>query len=101
MRAACQSPTTRYFRRPASSFHNYLPLSSCTPPAPFLLQRLRQRQMRNFAVALLVAHGVPMIHMGDEYGHSKHGNNNTYCHDRWGGGGEEVPWEEVLGAQHG
>ena len=53
---------------------------------PLLLQRLRQRQMRNFAVALLVAHGVPMIHMGDEYGHSKHGNNNTYCHDRWGRG---------------
>ena len=37
--------------------------------------------MRNFSVALLMAHGVPMIHMGDEYGHSKLGNNNTYCHD--------------------
>lgn len=22
-----------------------------------------------------------MITMGDEYGHSKEGNNNTYCHD--------------------
>ena len=22
-----------------------------------------------------------MILMGDEYGHSKKGNNNTYCHD--------------------
>jgi len=22
-----------------------------------------------------------MILMGDEYGHTKHGNNNTYCHD--------------------
>ena len=22
-----------------------------------------------------------MLHMGDEYGHSKGGNNNTYCHD--------------------
>ena len=22
-----------------------------------------------------------MIHMGDEYGHTKRGNNNTYCHD--------------------
>lgn len=37
--------------------------------------------MRNMAAALLVAHGVPMINMGDEYGHSKDGNNNTYCHD--------------------
>lgn len=22
-----------------------------------------------------------MIYMGDEYGHTKGGNNNTYCHD--------------------
>lgn len=42
---------------------------------------LRQRQMRNMMTALLVAHGVPMINMGDEYGHTKGGNNNTYCHD--------------------
>lgn len=44
-------------------------------------QRLRQRQIRNVSMALLLAHGVPMLHMGDEYGHTKHGNNNTYCHD--------------------
>lgn len=44
-------------------------------------ERLRQRQLRNFASSLLVAQGVPMILMGDEYGHSKGGNNNTYCHD--------------------
>jgi pullulanase/glycogen debranching enzyme len=37
--------------------------------------------MRNLSVALLMAHGVPMITMGDEYGHTKLGNNNTYCHD--------------------
>ncbi|KAL6765555.1 isoamylase [Haematococcus lacustris] len=45
------------------------------------VKRLRQRQMRNLCVALLVAHGVPMITMGDEYAHTKRGNNNTYCHD--------------------
>ncbi len=45
------------------------------------VQRLRQRQMRNMSMALLLAHGVPMITMGDEYGHTKNGNNNTYCHD--------------------
>ena len=33
--------------------------------------RLRARQVRNLAAALLLAHGVPMLHMGDEYGHSK------------------------------
>ncbi|KAL0346868.1 UNVERIFIED_CONTAM: Isoamylase 1, chloroplastic [Sesamum calycinum] len=27
--------------------------------------------------------GVPMIYMGDEYGHTKGGNNNTYCHDNF------------------
>lgn len=42
---------------------------------------LRQRQMRNFACALMLAQGVPMLLMGDEYGHTKGGNNNTYCHD--------------------
>lgn len=45
------------------------------------VNRLRQRQMRNFSMALLLSHGVPMLHMGDEYGHTKDGNNNTYCHD--------------------
>jgi len=45
------------------------------------VKRLRQRQMRNFTAALMLSAGVPMLHMGDEYGHSKGGNNNTYCHD--------------------
>ncbi|KAK4478923.1 hypothetical protein RD792_014430 [Penstemon davidsonii] len=27
--------------------------------------------------------GVPMFYMGDEYGHTKGGNNNTYCHDNF------------------
>ncbi|QDZ18260.1 isoamylase [Chloropicon primus] len=42
---------------------------------------LRHKQLRNFAAVLLVSQGVPMLVMGDEYGHSKGGNNNTYCHD--------------------
>ncbi|KAL6767130.1 ISA1 [Auxenochlorella protothecoides x Auxenochlorella symbiontica] len=42
---------------------------------------LRARQARNHAAALLLAQGVPMLVQGDEYGHSKGGNNNTYCHD--------------------
>lgn len=33
--------------------------------------RLRSRQIRNMAAALLLSHGVPMIQMGDDYGHSK------------------------------
>lgn len=42
---------------------------------------LRQRQMKNAMAMLLVSQGVPMILMGDEFGQSKQGNNNTYCHD--------------------
>ncbi len=42
---------------------------------------LRARQMRNYHLALMVSRGIPMLHMGDEYGHTKHGNNNTWCQD--------------------
>ncbi|MCH9626146.1 MAG: Glycogen operon protein GlgX [Chlamydiales bacterium] len=42
---------------------------------------LRERQRKNFHVALMVSQGVPMLLMGDEYGHSKLGNNNTWGHD--------------------
>lgn len=47
---------------------------------PQIIQ-LRERQMRNLHVALMVAIGTPMILMGDEYGHTKNGNNNSYCQD--------------------
>ncbi len=42
---------------------------------------LRDRQIRNFLSVLLLSQGVPMLHMGDEYGHTKNGNNNTWCQD--------------------
>ena len=42
---------------------------------------LRERQMRNFYLALMVSQGTPLICMGDEYGHTKNGNNNTWCLD--------------------
>ncbi|XP_042055406.1 isoamylase 1, chloroplastic-like [Salvia splendens] len=47
------------------------------------VKKLRSRQMRNFFLCLMVSQGVPMIYMGDEYGHTKGGNNNTYCHDNF------------------
>jgi isoamylase len=37
--------------------------------------------MRNFVVALMVSLGTPMMLMGDEYGQTHDGNNNTWCHD--------------------
>ncbi len=45
------------------------------------ISALRRRQQRNFLVSLMLAQGVPMTTEGDEYGRSKSGNNNTYCHD--------------------
>lgn len=42
---------------------------------------VRKRQMRNFHLALMISQGVPLILMGDEYGHTKLGNNNAWCQD--------------------
>jgi isoamylase len=42
---------------------------------------LRERQIRNFLVTLLLSQGVPMLLGGDELGRSQQGNNNAYCQD--------------------
>ncbi len=42
---------------------------------------LRARQQRNLLTTLIISQGVPMLLAGDETGHSKRGNNNTYCQD--------------------
>lgn len=42
---------------------------------------LRKKQMRNYHAALLLSIGTPMLLMGDEYGHTHHGNNNAWCQD--------------------
>ncbi len=42
---------------------------------------LRERQMKNAAALLLLAHGVPLLLAGDEFAHTQAGNNNAYCHD--------------------
>ncbi|MGB7977691.1 MAG: isoamylase [Chlamydiales bacterium] len=42
---------------------------------------LRERQMRNFLLALFLSQGIPMLLMGDEYGHTRLGNNNPYTQD--------------------
>lgn len=45
------------------------------------INNLRQQQIRNALVILMISQGIPMLLMGDEVGRSKQGNNNTYCHD--------------------
>lgn len=42
---------------------------------------LRERQMKNLFLALMVSQGIPMIVMGDEYVHTRNGNNNPWCQD--------------------
>jgi glycogen operon protein len=50
------------------------------------IQDLRDRQRRNFAAILLMAHGVPMMMAGDEFERTQQGNNNAYCQDN------EISW---------
>ncbi|GMH00182.1 hypothetical protein Nepgr_002021 [Nepenthes gracilis] len=45
------------------------------------IKALRSRQMKNFHLALMISQGTPMMLMGDEYGHTRFGNNNSYGHD--------------------
>lgn len=45
------------------------------------INALRLRQMKNFILTLFISQGIPMLHSGDEYGHTKNGNNNTWCQD--------------------
>jgi glycogen operon protein len=56
------------------------------------INALRRRQKLNFLSTLLLSQGVPMLLSGDEAGHTKQGNNNTYCQDNvlsW------IDWEKA------
>ena len=59
------------------------------------IESLRQRQVRNMLVALLVSNGTPMLSMGDEYGITRLGNNNGWCQD------SELSWFSWDAAQNG
>ena len=45
------------------------------------VERLRNRQVKNFLTVTLLAIGMPMLLMGDEMRRTQSGNNNLYCHD--------------------
>jgi len=55
-------------------------------PGPEDIERLRDRQVKNFATLLLISQGVPMICAGDEIRRTQQGNNNAYCQD------SEISW---------
>ncbi len=45
------------------------------------IERLRNRQIKNFLALTLFAIGTPMLLMGDEVRRSQGGNNNAFCQD--------------------
>jgi glycogen operon protein len=45
------------------------------------IERLRNRQVKNFLTVTLLSLGLPMFLMGDEVRRTQHGNNNAYCRD--------------------
>ncbi|MFL5339583.1 MAG: glycogen debranching protein GlgX [Gemmataceae bacterium] len=50
------------------------------------IEKLRNRQVKNYVTVTLMSLGVPMILMGDEVRHTQGGNNNAYCQDN------EISW---------
>ena len=45
------------------------------------IEKLRNRQVKNFLATLFLSQGVPMLLSGDEVRRTQMGNNNTYCQD--------------------
>ncbi len=56
------------------------------PTHDLKINRLRERQLRNFLATLLLSQGTPMLLAGDEFGRTQKGNNNAYCQDT------EISW---------
>jgi len=61
------------------------------------IERLRNRQIKNFLTLTLLATGTPMLLMGDEVRRSQRGNNNAFCQNN------EVSWLDwtMLGQHAG
>ena len=56
------------------------------------IEKLREKQIRNFIAILMLSHGTPMLLMGDEVRRSQQGNNNAYCQNNpisW------FDWEQI------
>jgi glycogen operon protein len=46
-----------------------------------VVERLRNRQVKNFLTITMLSAGMPMMLMGDEVRRTQYGNNNAYCQD--------------------
>jgi isoamylase len=65
------------------------------PSADSAIEKLRNRQVKNFLAVTLLSLGLPMISMGDEVRRTQQGNNNAYCQDN------ETSWFDwTLVAKH-
>src|ERR687897_1742361 len=58
------------------------------------VNKLRDRQKRNFLSTLFLSQGIPMLLGGDEIGRTQKGNNNGYCQDN------EISWFDWQAADH-
>jgi glycogen operon protein len=59
------------------------------------VEKLRNRQVKNFLTVTMMSLGVPMILMGDEVRQTQGGNNNAYCQDN------EISWLDwSMAARH-
>jgi isoamylase len=59
------------------------------------VEKLRNRQVKNFFTVTMLSLGLPMIQMGDEVRRTQCGNNNAYCQDN------EISWLDwTLVAKH-
>jgi isoamylase len=56
------------------------------PTTDLEINRIRNRQKRNFLTTLFLSQGVPMLVAGDEFSRTQLGNNNAYCQDN------EISW---------
>jgi glycogen operon protein len=45
------------------------------------VEKLRNRQVKNFLTVTMLSLGMPMVLMGDEMRRTQFGNNNSYCQD--------------------
>ncbi len=50
------------------------------------INALRARLRKNALCTVLLSQSVPLLFAGDEFGHTKQGNNNAYCQDN------EISW---------
>ena len=51
------------------------------PTANPFIEKMRNKQIKNFMLTLLISQGTPMMLGGDEFRRSQRGNNNAYCQD--------------------